>query len=105
MQTPSAQRRRLERARKADNERVHNGVRQALNTVEGRRFLWRMFEWTDILSTAFRQTDRDTAFQLGKQSLGQELLALLEEVDPGAWLALRAEQLLYLEELKEKKRE
>ena len=101
----AAQRRKLERARKIDNERVHGGVRQIVASRDGRRFLWRLFEWTDILSTAYRPTDRDTCFQLGKQSVGQELLALLEEVDPGAWLKLRAEQLLLLEELKEKEKE
>ena len=102
MSQDNAQRRRINAARKLDQERVYSGVRKALGTREGRRMLWRMFEWTDVLGNAFRDNARDTAFALGRQSIGQELLALLEEVDPGAWLALRAEQLLFLEELREK---
>ena len=92
------QRRQLNKARNLDEDWIKDGIANTLRTREGRRFLWRLFEWTDILGNCFRDTDRDTAFALGQQNVGQKLLAKLEEVDSGAWLKLRQEQVEYLKQ-------
>ena len=89
---------RLNKARKLDDEMVKAGVRLCMSQPDGRRFIWRLFDWTNILANAMREDDRTTAFALGEQNIGQHLLALLEQVDSEAWLRLRAEQLEFMEQ-------
>ena len=93
-------RRRSARLASIEEDLIKDGLRSALATVEGRRFIWRLFEWTHILSNSRRETDAATYFALGEQNIGQQLLGLLEEADPEAWLKLRNEQLEMLEALR-----
>ena len=86
---------------KLDNEFVAEGVREALRTPGGRRFLWRIFQWCNILNTPFNPENSDvTMFKLGEQNIGMQLLALMEEVDEGAWLKLRLEQKTLVDKVK-----
>jgi len=84
-----------------DAEAVHNGFAQMLGTLEGRRALWWIFEQCNPLQSAFSEDDRKTNFLLGEKNVGLKLLARLEEVDPGAWLKLRVDQLEYMKQFNE----
>lgn len=95
--------RRQKKIAQLDYERVKLGLVRCMETREGRRFIWHLFGMTNILSNAFSEDARVTVFRLGEQNIGQQLLALLEEVDPGAWLALRQEQIAYQNEMDEAK--
>ena len=93
---------KLKQHQAADREIVHAGIRQLLAGRPGRRFLWTLFRWTDPLSNAFRADSPDlTTFVLGQQNVGQQLLALLTEVDEDAWFKLYAEQRVIDKELKD----
>ena len=85
-------RRAVNKLRRAEHETLLDGIRHTQSTLEGRRFIWWLFERTNLLNNAFSADERVTSFTLGEQNIGLQLLALLEEANPEAWLQIRQEQ-------------
>ena len=82
---------RSTKAQKEFEENALAGLRSALADHRGRCFIQMIFIWTRVLENAMKETDRYTAFALGEQNVGLQLLAMLEKADPEAWLKLRGE--------------
>lgn len=79
-------------SRKHYEASIDNGIRYILQDEDGKRFLWWIFEITDILGSSFRGEETHlTAFALGQENVGKQILARLETTAPDAWLKLREE--------------
>lgn len=69
-----------------------NDVRTVLGTSDGRRFMWRYLRRCGIFSSSFVAGDsHQTAFLEGERRVGLELLADVNDADPGAYLKMMHE--------------
>lgn len=65
-----------------------------LNIPEGRRVIQKiLYEMSLVHSSVFCETDRETSFQLGRQSIGMELQNMILEKKPSALTQLRVERI------------
>jgi len=96
------QRRRQIKARIHEDNSIDNGLRLCLADEDGKAFINWIFEITDILGSSFREGDTHlTAFCLGNENVGKQLLARIEQVDGRAWYRLREKALKTKEYLDE----
>lgn len=83
---------RLEQTfRNEDQLHKANGLRHALATYEGRRFLWSLFVETNIFSPSFSPDPYLTAYNEGRRSYGLSLLELLNIEAPETYLQMQKE--------------
>ncbi len=70
----------------AEEDRQANDLRTVLNTIEGRRFIWRLFAPLDRLS--FHSSGSVTAFQEGERNHALKLKAEVVATAPKAYLLM-----------------
>lgn len=64
-----------------------------LKSSSGRSVLWRILATCGIYSRSLSETDSLTAFQEGRRSIGLELLLLIRDNDPEAYIKMQSENL------------
>jgi hypothetical protein len=75
-------------------ERDKNDLLYILKFPEGRRVIQKLlYEMCFVHSTIFCETDRETNFQLGRQSIGMEIQNMILEKKPAVLTQLRVERL------------
>jgi hypothetical protein len=67
-------------------------VRAALETREGREYIYWVLELTKLGRNAFTSNALTTAFACGEQNVGQQVQAHIIEVAPNAFLKMLAEK-------------
>lgn len=78
-------------------------LQTVLKTAPGRRVLWRILQAAQVRRHSFVPGDPyATVFQCGQQSIGQFLLAEIEDAAPAAYMQMRGE---YLSEVTSKQNE
>lgn len=75
---------------KLRRERELNDLRSVLNTVEGRRFLWRILEFCGLYKTSFTGSS-ETFFLEGQRNVGIKLITEIIETEPEAYLLMMKE--------------
>lgn len=76
---------------KLKKETDHEYLRSVLSKYEGRAFLWELLSKCGIYDVSFRGDNSLTFFNEGRRSVGLELIALIEEVEPFAISRIRDE--------------
>lgn len=75
---------------KLRRERELNDLRSVLNTIEGRRFLWRILEFCGLYKTSFTGSS-ETFFLEGQRNVGIKLITEIIETEPEAYLLMMKE--------------
>jgi len=65
----------------SDYDILKMNIRDLVNTLQGRAFIWHVLELCGIYSESFTG-DNQTFYLEGKRSIGLALLQLLEDADP-----------------------
>ncbi len=88
----------------AEQERVRlkgiADIHKVLKTPEGRRFIWRLWTACGIFRNPFNPNSNLHSFNSGRMSIGQDLLADVNEADTSAFAKIQNE---YISALKSKK--
>ena len=75
-----------------NQERFESGLRQMLETVEGRAVIYELTVRAGVgYSAPYADSARRTAFLCGRQDLALEVLGEVDKVDPLAWPAILKE--------------
>ena len=99
-------RRKHKRLEKQKQTEIDITIAKLLTQIGGKYFLWWLLEQCHVLQNSFdADSERATAFRLGEQNIGLQVLSAIERVDPQAWLRLREEQLNFLSQFDEVKNE
>lgn len=82
------------KARAGRIQKADDGVlKNLLALPEGRAFVYRRLAAMHIFETSFTPGEPDkTAFKLGEQNIGLQLLAQIVKVDPDAYVLMMKEQ-------------
>lgn len=89
----AADRQQVKRAEKEVRFRERNiedDLLWVLSTTQGRRFLWGLLEKASVFRNAMTGNSQ-TFFNLGVQSIGQDLLGQITSVDPDAYVKMMRE--------------
>lgn len=70
--------------------RSSNDLRAVLQTVEGRRFLWRLLGRCKTFASIYEASAR-IHYNAGQQDIGHNLLIEIDEADPEAFFKMRNE--------------
>ena len=82
-----------------DDEKYSAGIRQMLETPEGRNVAFRLIHDSGLWDTSpYAEDAKLTAFQLGRQAMAREFLRKLNEVDPTAWPGIQLEAVAVAQE-------
>lgn len=65
------------RAQGRYDKKIEDSLSWVLSTPKGRFWVWDVLRRCKMLSTAYRDNDRDTAFCLGEQNIGIQIFAQL----------------------------
>jgi hypothetical protein len=69
-------------------------LRKVLATESGRRVLWRLLSKCGLYTLSFAAGQSDvTAFREGRREVGNEILIMLAEADPEAYIRLQKENM------------
>ena len=66
-------------------------VKYIASTPVGRRFLWHLFDTGHLFSCAFGRTNDITNFNCGRQAFAQDIVSILNAVDPALFNAVLLE--------------
>jgi len=83
-------------------QREISDLRRILKLPEGRRFIWSQLGKAGIFHDSFSLNSNQTGYNLGKRSMGLDLLIDLNEADVGAFAQLQSE---YMSEVNKNKNE
>jgi hypothetical protein len=83
-------------------QREISDLRRILKLPEGRRFIWNQLGKAGIFHDSFSLNSNQTGYNLGKRSMGLDLLIDLNEADVGAFAQLQSE---YMSEVTSRKNE
>jgi hypothetical protein len=72
-------------------QRRESDLSAILKTAEGRRFVWDLLGATRVMSSSFADTDRATAFNEGRRSIGLELLDRVQRINVETYLQMTRE--------------
>lgn len=95
-----AQNKKIAVDQKRERQREIDDIREILKKPEGRRFLWRLWSMAGLFREPFSQNSNQTGYNLGRMSLGRDILADVNEADFTAFSRLQQE---YVSALKSKK--
>lgn len=79
------------RLAKETTEQLTNGLHSVVGSYEGRRWLWSILAGAGIFIPTFTDNALRTAYNEGRRSLGLEVLNLLTEEAPDAYLLMQKE--------------
>jgi hypothetical protein len=82
-------------------QRELTDLNSILKTPAGRRFIWKLLSKAGMFHVIFTSNAKLEDFNLGRRSIGLELLAEVNEVDTGAYPQMQAE---YISEQKSRKK-
>lgn len=68
-----------------------NDLKKLLATKEGRKVLWELLDWCNLIGSSFRQNPIDMAYLEGQRSIGQKLFRNIEAADDNGYLKLLEE--------------
>ena len=74
-----------------DSGAVDGAILDLLETKNGKRFLWWLLSVTHVYNNGFTEDPRRTAFNLGEQNIGQQLLGRISTLAPEKWFELEKE--------------
>ena len=79
--------RKADRVQVSADERQRADLTSVLDSVQGRRVLWNLFEFTGVLqlSYAVGADAATTAYFEGRRSVGLAILSRINEIDPMAY--------------------
>lgn len=89
----AADRRQVKKAEKEirlNDRDAEDDIVWVLSTRQGRRFLWKMLEKANVFRNAMTGNSQ-TFFNLGAQSIGQDLLREITEASPEAYIQMMKE--------------
>lgn len=78
-------------------------VRKILKTPEGRRFIWRLWGMCGIFRNPFTANANQTGFNAGRMSIGQEILADVNDASVSAFAQIQNEHISALKSKEEAK--
>lgn len=78
-------------ADKRDRQRQVEDMRSVLNTVQGRRVVWRYLCECKVFETSFHPSGSQTYFNEGMRNIGLQLLADINESSPEAYQVMLKE--------------
>lgn len=85
---------RLEMRHTAAHEaQVKAGIANALATSEGRAMFWEILSLTGMFRNPHTGNALNSAFNSGRQSVGQDVFGMLEEINPHAYITMLQENL------------
>jgi hypothetical protein len=85
-----AKKKKVKAKAKALREQELNDVRAVMNTVEGRRFMWRVLGFTNLFASINR-ADNQIWYLSGKQDVGHFLQGEVTVAAPKAYLLMQSE--------------
>jgi len=91
MNTVEVRTRRQQELARRIRERELNDMRAVLNTAEGRRFVWRLFDKAGIFRTSFTGNST-TFFNEGQRNLGLLFFNDMMQAMPEAFALMQREQ-------------
>lgn len=80
----------MTRAQKMAFKQVQNDIRAALNDAAMRRVLMRLVQQTGVFERSFTGNS-ETFYREGRRSVGLEIIEMIEQVEPDAFIALQIE--------------
>ena len=75
----------------AEDALVKEGLTAALSTVAGRMLFWRLLSLSGMYMNPHSGNALNTAFAAGRQSVGQDIIGLIEDVDPNSYINMMKE--------------
>ncbi len=96
-----ARNKKLNAEQKRIRLREINDIRKVLKIPEGRRFIWRLWSVCGIFRNPFTANANQSAFNAGRMSVGQEILADVNNADVSAFARLQNEHISSLKSKKE----
>ena len=91
---------KLTEAQRRVRQKEIDDVKKILKTPEGRRFIWKLWSVSGIFRNPFHPNSNQHSWNSGRMSIGQELLADINEADGSAFARMQNE---YVSALKSKK--
>ena len=88
------------RDERIEAQEVSNDVIAVMNTVAGRRYIWRLLEKARIFSSPYAGSTNDTMLKLGEHNFG--LFVMTEVIDASAELYLLMQKEHYIPEVPDK---
>jgi len=89
----------------AFQSQVKAGLGDALKTENGRAMLWEILSMTGLFQNSHTGNALNSAFNAGRQSIGQDLMGLIEDTNPHAYITMMKESVDRAETLKVKLQE
>lgn len=80
-----------DRKQKSARDRELNEVCSILETVQGRRYLWRLLERCGVYKTSFDTNGSRVYFNEGQRNIGLSILAEVNDANPNAYVTMMKE--------------
>lgn len=80
----------MTRAQRAALKQAQNDLRAALDDARMRRVLMRIVDGTGVFQRSFTGNS-ETFYREGRRSVGLEIIEMVEQVEPDAFIALQVE--------------
>jgi len=98
-----AQNKKLTDEQKKERQKEIEDIRKILKTPEGRRFLWRIWSMAGMFREPFNPNSNNTGYNLGRMSIGRDILGDVNEADYTAFARIQQEYISALLSKKETK--
>lgn len=81
------------KALRLEAQMVDNGLRDALDSIAGREFIWWLLRLCGMGTLPMGKDQFETYFHLGELNVGQQLLARIAEINPLAYALMQKEHI------------
>ena len=95
------EKKKLTEAQRRAHQKEINDVRMILKTPEGRRYIWRLWSKCGIFRNPFHPNSNQHSLNSGRMSIGQEILADVNEANVSAFAQIQQEHISALKSKKE----
>ena len=83
---------RIREKRKNSSEQARLDLRNTMSTPHGRRLMWHILSTCGLYANCFDGSGARTAFNCGRQAVGQQLLAEILAAAPDEYMTMQREQ-------------